>query len=183
MTNKFPSLLLCLLLFSANSLGSSEYNRKLYKHWIDADKDCQNTRQEVLIAESLTEVVFDSSGCKVIGGKWYDDYTDQYFYKPNTLDIDHLIPLKEAHISGGFKWDAEKRKNFANNIYNPDALIAVYRSANRSKGSKDPANWMPPNAKFHCDYVKKWVKIKVNWKLSMDKKERRSIKKVLKNCR
>jgi hypothetical protein len=31
--------------------------------------------------------------------------------------------------------------------------LAVSRSANRSKGAKDPAQWMPQNVAFHCEYI------------------------------
>jgi hypothetical protein len=30
----------------------------------------------------------------------------------------------------------------------------VSASANRSKGARDPAVWLPPNQEFHCEYVR-----------------------------
>lgn len=131
-----------------------KYSRNDYKHWIDEDKDCQDTRQEVLIDESLVKVKLDAKGCKVLSGKWYDPYTDKYFTNPNDLDIDHFVPLKEVHRSGGYRWDKVKKQEYANDLKNPEALIAVYKSANRSKGDKDPAVWLPGNEKYICEYVK-----------------------------
>ncbi len=79
------------------------YDRDLYGGWRDADGDCQDTRQEVLIAESLVPVALDSRGCRVVSGQWLDPYTGQTFTNPSDLDIDHFIPLAEAHRSGAAK--------------------------------------------------------------------------------
>jgi hypothetical protein len=161
---------------------STPYSRKDYKHWIDADHDCQNTRQEVLISESLEKPILDEKGCKVISGKWFDPYTNQYFTNTRDLDVDHFIPLKEAHQSGGEFWDKTRKMKYANDLDDPESLIAVYKGANRSKGAKDPSDWMPPNEEYTCEYVKTWQRIKKNWGLTMDKKEAEFIKKQSENC-
>ena len=71
-------------------------NRKLYGSWIDQDDDCQNTRNEVLIAERTVPVTLDAKGCRVISGRWQDPYTGRVFTDPRRLDIDHFIPLAEV---------------------------------------------------------------------------------------
>ena len=71
-----------------------KYNRKDYRHWIDSDRDCQNTRNEVLIQESLEPVSYKSSkGCKVSSGRWYGSFTDRTFTNPRKLDIDCPAPI------------------------------------------------------------------------------------------
>ena len=86
--------------------------------------------------------------------------------------IDHIVPLKEAHISGASKWENKAKNQFFNDL---DNLIPVSRSANRSKGSKDPASWLPTNQAFHCAYVQKWVAIKKKYDLDYDAKEQDAI--------
>lgn len=149
------------------------YDRKNWKHWIDEDKDCQNTRHELLISTSLIKPTLDLKGCKVIAGKWYGKYSNQYYTDPTKLDIDHIIPLKEVYLSGGNKWTKKQKEDYAND-YN--ILIPVLARENRQKGVKDPANWMPSNADYHCEYVKKWVDIKTKYNLNYDEKEIEFIK-------
>jgi hypothetical protein len=61
-------------------------------------------------------------------------------------------------------------------------LIAVDASANRSKGDRDPADWLPPNEAFRCAYMLAWTAVKRTWKLSMDQAEADAITAVLQNC-
>ena len=153
---------------SRKSPSSDAYNRKLYGGWIDQDGDCQNTRHEVLIAESTVPVTLDAKGCRVVSGRWQDPYTGRVFTDPRRLDIDHFIPLAEVHRSGGHAWTPAQRRQYANDLSHPDTLIAVSASANRSKGDRDPVHWLPPNRAYRCGYLKAWVDLKRHWGLAAD---------------
>lgn len=111
--------------------------------------------------------------------KWIGLYTGKIFSNARQVDIDHVVPLKEAHISGASGWTKEKKRQFAND---EDNLLAVSKSANRSKGAKDPAKWMPKNEAFHCEYIKKWVAVKEKYILYMDRKEQQKVNRVLEGC-
>jgi len=156
------------------------YKRSLYKHWIDADEDGEDTRQEVLIEESLVSVGIQATPRgkrKVTGGLWVGPYTGKVITNPGELQIDHMVPLREAHVSGARNWDPQKKKDFANELDNKQALIAVMGGANQSKGSRDPAHWMPPNRSYWCQYLEDWMSVKKKWELSVDQAEVDVIKK------
>ena len=161
----------------------TKYDRSEWKHWVDSDRDCQDTRQEVLIIESLEPVVFENSDqCRVARGKWQGSFTSQTFDNPADLDVDHLVPLANAHNSGGWSWDAATKLNFANDLSYPHHLIAVDSSANRSKGAKSPDQWLPVNQSFHCEYVVSWINIKSTWNLSVTSSEFKALNDAILNC-
>jgi 5-methylcytosine-specific restriction endonuclease McrA len=157
------------------------YNRRLYKHWRDEDGNGQDARQEALIAESHIPVTFDSRG-KAKEGLWVCAYTGTVVTDPSKLDVDHLIPLKEAHLSGGHSWTPAKRQEYANHLTDEDHLVAVTAGSNRSKSDRDPGEWMPPNRSYWCEYLKDWIGIKKQYGLSIDKAERDAIKEGLSLC-
>ena len=142
----------------------------------------QRPTQEVLIEESLIPGELDSRGCRVVSGQWLDPFTGQTFTNPADLDIDHFIPLAEAHRSGAKNWSSQRKKAFANDLSHPGTLMAVSRSANRFKRDRDPAAWLPPNVDFHCEYVRSWVLVKGYWDLSMDDREQSAVDSLLEQC-
>ena len=169
---RFCLVLAIVIFVSGQILACPKYNRKDYRHWIDEDRDCQNTRNEVLIQESLDPVSFKSSkGCKVSSGRWFRKFTGQTFNNPKQLDIDHLVPLKEAHDSGAHAWSKPRKREYANDMSHPDHLIAVSSRANRSKGAKDPSEWLPPDQSYWKQYAEAWVGIKIRWGLTADRSE------------
>ena len=109
----------------------AKYDRDDWDHWKDSDRDCQNARQEVLIVESEAEVSFtDERECRVEFGVWEDPYTGEIFKDPGELDVDHMVPLANAHRSGGHAWSEERKELYANDLTYPGHLIAVKASAN-----------------------------------------------------
>ncbi len=178
-SSKNPTALAVLATIAVMNEYSSGYDRDLFKHWIDADGDGCNTREEVLIAESLTPAQVDAYGCKVIEGDWYSPFDNVTHTLPGGLDIDHMVPLKEAWDSGAWAWTARQRQLFANDLSDRRPLIAVSAGANRSKGEKDPVNWLPTNTAYRCTYLADWVAIKAHWKLSMDQSEFGRVKNLL----
>lgn len=160
---------------------SDTYNRKDWNHWTDADNNRVRTRDEVLISESLVPVI--KEGNKVKSGLWVGPYTGLVSTDPGDFQIDHMVPLKEAHESGGHAWTADEKEAYANDLSNPQHLIAVKGGSNGSKGFKDPAEWMPPNRSYWCTYLKDWVEIKRLWKLTMDQSEADAISRGLKVCK
>ena len=65
---------------------------------------------------------------------------------------------------------------------NPQHLIAVEDGSNTSKLDRDPANWMPPNRTYWCQYLNDWIEVKRRWGLSMDPEEADTIRHGLKIC-
>jgi len=160
-----------------------DYDRDDWKHWADDDGDCQNTRHEVLIEESSQEVTFKSDRqCQVASGEWLDPYTGDTVTDATKLDVDHMVPLKNTHDSGGWGWDKQKKAAYANEMDYAGHLIAVTASANRKKGAKGPEEWKPANQEYWCDYAIDWVQIKIDWELSVTKAEWAALQEMLKTC-
>lgn len=157
------------------------YVRDKFKHWINVGNGC-DSRKAVIISEAIKKPTVDKT-CKITGGEWLSIYDNVVVTDAGKLDVDHMVPLAEAWDSGASAWTPEKRQMYANDQTDPRHLIAVTGSSNRSKSDQDPADWLPTNKAYICEYLTNWISIKVRWNLSVDKTELAALTNGVKSCK
>ncbi|WP_449569596.1 cell wall-binding repeat-containing protein [Microbacterium sp. MC2] len=158
------------LLRVAAETTTPKYDRSRFEHWIDADRDGCNTRYEVLIEESTSPVTI-SGGCSLSGGTWVSALDGAVANSPTQVEIDHHVALAEAWRSGASAWTDAQRRDFANDLAYPYVLNATSSASNQSKADKDPAEWMPTNSAYRCEYATSWALVKYRWSLAVDPAE------------
>ncbi|MFC4336211.1 proprotein convertase P-domain-containing protein [Salininema proteolyticum] len=150
---------------------NSSYDRDLFPHWSSVGGGC-TARQFVLQRDGSN--VETGSDCQPDSGSWQSDFDDTWTEDVSNATIDHVVALHEAWGSGAWAWSTSEREAFANDIENPQLWIAS-RSSNSSKGSYDPAEWMPSNSSVRCDYVKAWIHVKYTYDLTADSAEHEAL--------
>lgn len=149
--------------------GGVAYDRDLYGSWTSVRSGC-NTRCAVLEEERRAD------------GTWLSWYDGMVISDASRLDIDHMVPLAEAHWSGAWQWSSSRKSEYANDLVHREALTAVSASSNRSKGSRDPAQWKPSDRSAWCRYATDWVAVKAAWRLTADPAEARALQEMLDTC-
>ena len=71
------------------------------------------------------------------------------------------------------------REVYAND---PDVLLSTDAGTNRTKGDKGPEAWRPPNRDYWCEYARRWIWIKSDWRLSVNHAEKSSLREMLGTC-
>jgi hypothetical protein len=92
-------------------VNSPAYVRDYFKTWDTISGTC-DTREYVLKRDGSGVVT--SSACTATSGTWYSDYDGATWTSASDVDIDHIVPLKEAWVSGARSWTAAQREAFAN---------------------------------------------------------------------
>jgi len=171
--------------------GGPDYDRDAFgTSWSDTDHNGCNQRDDVLLRDAVagTTQVGRQGACDhdVLSGTWVDPYTGKRIVLDDLKDlsqaqavqIDHIVPLAEAWISGADAWSASRRLRFANDL---DELLAVDGPTNASKSDDDPAAWRP-RAAYQCTYAERWIDTKARWHLAVDTSERRALGDMLHGC-
>ena len=175
-----------LALVAALMLGAGEppppYARGAWGGW--AVEGCRDTRTRVLLRDAEPGSVLWREGrqCEPAHGRWVDAWTGQVLRDPSGLDVDHHVPLAEAHRSGGGHWPDARRRAYANDLAYRGHLRVLGASTNRSKGDRGPQHWRPPKRQTWCAYAEQWAAVKFVWDLRSTEPERLAVREMLKTC-
>ncbi|MDU0479764.1 HNH endonuclease family protein [Staphylococcus chromogenes] len=141
-----------------------------------------DTRNDILRRDLVeTTLKPNTRGCVVLTGLLHDPYTatDIQFTRGRAVQIDHVVALGNAWVTGAQKLDDEKRREFVNDPLN---LLAVSGPVNVQKSDSDAATWLPPNKAFRCEYVSKQLQVKAKYGLWLTPPEKDAIQRVLHDC-
>lgn len=167
-------------------LPIKEYDRDgQFGDWIRPIKNlCLNTRGVVLQRDSKVVVEVNES-CKVTKGDWYDPYTNKNYSDSYDIQIDHVVALKNAYMTGAHSWSQIKRCLYANYLGNDFHLLPVNAIENMRKSDRSPLEYVPPNKSYVCEYLRNWLEIKYIWELKLTPREVQAIESELKenNCK
>lgn len=146
---------------------SGGYDRDLFPHWDDDDRDGCDTRCDVLTSQRLAD------------GSWFSEWDGATETDSSLVHIDHVVALSEAWRSGASEWSAKQRDEFADDRSN---LLAVTASSNIRKSDKDAATWFPSRADANCLWARTVVTVKSTWDLSVDPAEKDALGNLLVSC-
>jgi hypothetical protein len=132
-----------------------------------------DTRNDILDRDLVDKTYVSIKRCPnaVATGTLHDPYTNATvaFVRGAqvgaAVQIDHIVPLALAWDLGARNWPDDMRLRFAND---PANLLAVEGQANQDKGDQEPADWMPPNAAFRCQYAIQFIAVLRGYGLPVD---------------
>lgn len=161
--------------------------------WPDLDQNGCSTRQDVLVRQAVTvrtaRIRAHGSTCQeAMAGTWVDAYTGASLRLDNlkdpaqaqTLQIDHVVSLYDAWVSGAKDWSDERRVIFANDLANPE-LLAVSGETNFAKDRSGPESFTPATA-YRCDYARAYVAVKAAYGLTITARQRAGLLDLLAAC-
>ncbi|UOE44708.1 HNH endonuclease family protein [Agromyces larvae] len=174
-----------LLVAEADPAAAATYERERFGDaWADVDRNGCDTRNDILERDLADAVHRRGSSCVVSRGVLADPYTGTEIrfergQRSDRVQIDHIVPLAYAWRHGASEWTDDERRAFAND---PANLLAVDGRANQSKRDQGPGEWMPPNEAAACDYVDRFTRVVIGYRLTVDAADARVIERVEAGC-
>lgn len=186
------SALLASLIMVPRPPADPSYRRAAFgSAWADYDGNGCRQRVDALAqavdrSRPYTEVNRGRCRHDVIAGTWVDPYTGQAMTFTNVkeqqqaqqIPVDHIIALAAAWRYGARQWTDERRLQFATDL---DNLQPTSRTVNSAKSDSDAASWRPKRS-FQCAYASRYIAVKVEYNLPVDRAEKAALEQMLGTC-
>ncbi len=170
-----------------------DYHRSAYGEAWDDDNDAPgghngcDTRDDILDRDLVDKTYVSIKRCPnaVATGILHDPYTNTVIAFQRgakvgeAVQIDHIVPLAYAWDMGASGWPEPLRVRFAND---PANLLAVQGQANQDKGDLPPAQWMPPNTAFACQYAIQFIAVLRGYSLPVDEPSAGVLRQAASTC-
>ena len=172
------------------------YSRKEFgAKWSDVDRNGCDTRNDIL-RRDLHDIETKprkrsrsdparNRDCVVLSGVLDDPYSGRQipFLKGDgtsqLVQIDHVVSMGNAWVTGAFQWSPGQRRSFANDPLN---LLAISGELNSKKRDGDAATWLPPDRSYRCRYVARQIAVKQKYGLWVTRPEKEAMQRILRNC-
>jgi len=143
--------LLLLLIFN-NTVYA--YNRDDYGSgwWYNVKTHC-DIRKEILIERSIEPTTIQKP-CKIISGKWKSFYSEEIINDSSTIDLDHLVAVKEIDDLCGSALSSDQKRMFYNDKEN---LVIATQKENRSKGARTTSAFKTKDIENQYNSIRKKI--------------------------
>ncbi len=129
----------------------------------DRSESAENLRQQIVAS---------------MDGRFYDPYLGQYFGDDNAMQINHVVDILEAHLSG--MCHASRKSIRLTFVYDLENAVLTSSRLTGHSDAYDLAGWLPELNK--CWYANQVVHIKRKYGLTMDTAEADAAIAVLSRC-
>ena len=139
-------------------------------------------KKTVVLIFVLVSVFLLTVSCSSLGIKGGDSWeASDFISTPESVYFDPDSELLYVSNIAG-EGTKKRREEYANDLDDPEHLIAVKSYLVRRKGDQGPDKWLPPNDEYHCQYVEDWQAIKQRWGLTLSAAELKAISTVKETC-
>lgn len=162
--------------------------------WLDLDRNGCTSRQDTLVGQAVTvrtgRIRSHGSTCEeALSGRWRDAYTGRLVAVADLKDstqaqlvqVDHLVSLYEAWVSGAAAWSPQRRIAFAHDVRRPE-LWAVSAATNLAKAHRGADSWAPKTPALRCRFGRSYVAVKAAYDLTVTATEREALAGMLADC-
>lgn len=146
---------------------------------------CGSTREDIRYRDLSEVQLKPGDDCAVQSGVLeYDPYTGKKVEFERTanpdLEVEHIVPVELHYDMVGYGLTQAEREEFNNDAEN---LILVDGSANGSKGSAGPADWLvPENPGYACTYIARFSYVAGKYSMPVDPADKKAMMEGLDEC-